>query len=70
MTAVVIQHELDHLDGIVFTDKVSPIKLDQAKRKIKNNLKKITRARIVDPEIEKEVKNIAKNQPAAQVIDS
>ena len=41
LTAVCIQHELDHLDGIVYTDKVSPIKLDQAKRKIKKNLKRM-----------------------------
>lgn len=41
LTAVVIQHELDHLDGIVYTDKVSPVKLEQAKRKIKKNIKKI-----------------------------
>jgi peptide deformylase len=41
LTAVCIQHEIDHLDGIVYTDKVSPIKLDQEKRKIKKNLKKM-----------------------------
>lgn len=41
LTAVVIQHELDHLDGIVYTDKVSSIKLDQAKKKIKKNIKKM-----------------------------
>lgn len=41
LTAVCVQHEIDHLDGVLFTDKVSPIKLDQAKRKIKQNLKKI-----------------------------
>ena len=44
LTAVCIQHELDHLDGKVYTDLVSPIKLDQAKRKVKKNLKKIKRA--------------------------
>lgn len=41
LTAVCIQHELDHLDGIVYTDRISPIKLDIAKRKVKANLKKI-----------------------------
>ncbi len=41
LTAVCVQHELDHLDGIVYTDKISPIKLDQAKRKVKKNLKKM-----------------------------
>ena len=41
LTAVVIQHELDHLDGVLFTDKVSSIKLEQAKRKVKKNIKKM-----------------------------
>jgi peptide deformylase len=41
LTAVCVQHELDHLDGVLFTEKVSPIKLDQAKRKVKKNLKKM-----------------------------
>lgn len=48
LTAVIIQHEIDHLDGIVFTDRVSPIKLDQAKRKAKSILKKMKRARIAE----------------------
>ncbi len=41
LTAVCIQHELDHLDGIVYTDRVSKIKLEQAKKKVKQNLKKM-----------------------------
>jgi peptide deformylase len=41
LTAVCIQHEIDHLDGVVYTDRISPIKLDQAKRKVKKNLKKM-----------------------------
>ena len=41
-----IQHEIDHLDGIMFTDLVSPIKLDMAKKKVKTNLKKMNRVRI------------------------
>lgn len=41
MTAVCIQHELDHLDGIVYTDKVSSLKLEQAKRKVKKNVKRL-----------------------------
>jgi tRNA A37 methylthiotransferase MiaB len=41
LTAVCIQHEIDHLNGIMYTDKVSSIKLDQAKRKVKQNLKKM-----------------------------
>jgi len=42
--ATCVQHELDHLDGICYTDLVSPIKLDMAKRKVKANLRKIRRA--------------------------
>lgn len=41
LTAVCIQHEIDHLDGIMFTDRVNPINLDKAKRKVKKNLKKM-----------------------------
>jgi peptide deformylase len=44
LTAVCVQHEIDHLDGIMFTDKVSPIKLDIAKRKVKKNVKRIKAA--------------------------
>jgi len=40
LTAVCVQHEIDHLDGKIFTDYVSPIKLDQAKKKVKQNLKR------------------------------
>lgn len=43
LTATCVQHELDHLDGIVYTDLVSPIKVDMAKKKIKSNLKKMRR---------------------------
>lgn len=41
LTAVCIQHEIDHLDGKLFTQQVSPIKLEQAKRKVKQNLRKM-----------------------------
>lgn len=43
LTAVCVQHEIDHLNGIVFTDKISPINLEKAKRKVKTNLKKMSR---------------------------
>jgi peptide deformylase len=43
LTSVCVQHELDHLDGIVYTDRISPIKLEQAKRKVKKTLKKIAK---------------------------
>jgi peptide deformylase len=39
--ATCVLHEIDHLRGICYTDLVSPIKLDIAKRKVKTNLKKI-----------------------------
>ena len=48
LTAVCIQHELEHLDGIVYTDKVSPIKLDQAKRKVKKTLKRMSNVTVQD----------------------
>ena len=41
LTAVVVQHEIDHLNGVMYTDKVSSIKLEQAKRKVKQNIKKM-----------------------------
>lgn len=45
LSATVIQHELDHLNGICYTSLISPVKLDMAKRKVKTNLKKLRRAR-------------------------
>ena len=33
--AVIIQHELDHLDGILFIDHISSVKRDIYKRKLK-----------------------------------
>lgn len=39
--AICIQHELDHLDGVAFTKRVSPITLEREQRKIKKNLKKM-----------------------------
>ena len=42
--ATCVQHEIDHLAGIVYTDLVSPIKLDMAKRKVTQNLRKMRRA--------------------------
>jgi peptide deformylase len=42
--ATCVMHELDHLRGILFTDRVSPITVDREKRKVKANLKKIAKA--------------------------
>jgi peptide deformylase len=38
-----ILHEVDHLNGITFTTKVSRVVLDRAKRKVKANQKKLAR---------------------------
>ncbi|RMF79413.1 MAG: peptide deformylase [Nitrospirae bacterium] len=35
LTARILQHEIDHLDGVVFLDRMSPLKRDILKRKIK-----------------------------------
>jgi hypothetical protein len=40
-----ILHEYDHLEGIVYTGKVSPIVLEREKRKVKGNLKKLAEQR-------------------------
>lgn len=40
-----VLHELDHLDGICFTDRISKVKLDIAKRKVTTNLRKYKRAK-------------------------
>ena len=45
LTARIFQHEMDHLDGICFTTKVSKIALDKAKSKIKSNIKKAKKAK-------------------------
>lgn len=44
LTARIFLHEYDHLEGIVFTSKVSPIVLERSKRKVKSNLKRIEMA--------------------------
>ena len=48
LTAVCVQHEIDHLDGIRYTDLVSPIKLDQAKKKVKKTLKRMKQISVED----------------------
>jgi peptide deformylase len=39
MHATVLQHEIDHLDGILFIDKISALKREMYKRKVKKALK-------------------------------
>jgi peptide deformylase len=41
----IIQHEYDHIEGVLFTDKVSSIK----KKLLKNKLKKITDGKVNQP---------------------
>lgn len=41
IASVCAQHEIDHLDGICYTKKVSPIVLEREKAKVKKNLKNI-----------------------------
>ena len=43
MAAIIIQHEYDHLDGILFTDKVSPLR----KKLLKRRLEAIAKGRFV-----------------------
>jgi len=43
LTATCVQHEMDHLDGICYTDLVSPIKLQRAKEKAKLHERKVKR---------------------------
>ena len=42
LSARVIQHEYDHIEGILFTDKLSSLK----KRLLKNRLEKISKGKI------------------------
>jgi peptide deformylase len=45
LTARTFQHELDHLNGILYTSLVNPYHLNKAKDKIKSNIKKLQRQR-------------------------
>jgi len=65
LTAVCVQHEIDHLDGIMYTDKVSAMKLEQAKRKVKQNLKKMKiylRERKEEQELAKQQQALSEKQ--------
>jgi len=39
LLAVVLQHEIDHLNGILFIDRISSLKKEMYKRSVKKNLK-------------------------------
>jgi peptide deformylase len=45
LTARIFQHELDHMNGIMYTSKVSKTALELAKNKIKKNIKKVERTK-------------------------
>ncbi len=44
LLAIAVQHEIDHIDGILFIDRLSRLKRDLIKRKIKKALKAEERA--------------------------
>jgi peptide deformylase len=46
LTATVIQHEVDHLNGICYTDLINDVVLQREKRKMKVNIKKMKRAKL------------------------
>lgn len=46
LTARTFLHELDHLNGVVYTAHVSKYVLDKAKSKVKTNLKKLEKQRV------------------------
>ena len=39
LLAIVLQHEIDHLNGILFIDRISSLKRGMYKRRVKKNLK-------------------------------
>jgi peptide deformylase len=40
LLAVVLQHEIDHLDGVLFIDRISRLKRSLYKRQLQKNQKK------------------------------
>ncbi len=45
LLAVCIQHEMDHLNGVLFVDYLSSLKQSRARDKVKKALKKMSKAR-------------------------
>ena len=41
MTAIAIQHEMDHLDGVLFIDRISNLKRGIAIKKVKKFLQNV-----------------------------
>ena len=48
---------MDHLDGILYTSKVSQLIVDKAKEKVKKNLKRIEKDRKLHAAVLKQQKN-------------
>jgi peptide deformylase len=44
LTARVIQHEYDHIEGVLFTDKIAPLKKQLIKKKLQNIMEGKTKA--------------------------
>jgi len=59
LSARIILHEYDHLEGIVYTSKVSPIILEREKRHVKSNMKKL-KAQYVEQEKQRIIEEAAK----------
>ena len=68
LTAVCIQHELDHLDGVLFTNKVSQINLERAKRKVKKNLKQMKSLAAVKAAVKAAQETVEAPQPPSPKI--
>ena len=54
LTARIFLHEYDHMEGIFYTSKVSPIILERQKKKVKGNLKKLGEQRRATEKARKE----------------
>lgn len=62
LTARIVLHEYDHMEGIVYTSKLSPILLNRAKAKVHRNLKALKRQRDQEEKqaiIRKAIENLA-----------
>jgi peptide deformylase len=77
LSARVVLHEFDHMEGILFTSKISPILLDRAKTKVAKNIKILARQREREEKdilIRKAMENLAlegnKKLTADQVLTS
>jgi peptide deformylase len=63
LTARTYQHELDHLNGVLYTKLVNPYFLDKAKKKVPSNIKKL------DAQRNHQIKQIAIQQAIQRIAD-